>query len=56
MSEQQSHRGPFPWRAVVGALSELAGLLLLALVLWLLWPPLPLALLGLVLLYLPNRR
>lgn len=59
MSQQQpearAERGPFPWRSLVAGLSEIAGLLLIAYVLYLVWEPLPLALLGLLLVYLPNR-
>jgi hypothetical protein len=56
MSTPPPSRGPFPWMVLLGVLSELAGLLLIAYVLWLAWWPLPLLELGLVLLYLPNRR
>lgn len=37
-------------------LCEVLGLALIALVLWLAWEPLPLALLGALLIYVPNRR
>lgn len=52
----QPARPPFPWRTLLGSLSELLGLLLIGYVLWLAWWPLPLALLGALLLWLPNRR
>lgn len=56
MSQQQPTRGPFPWPALLAALSQLVGLLLIAYVLWLAWEPLPLALLGALLVYVPDRR
>jgi hypothetical protein len=55
-STEEGRRPPFPWRALLSLLSELTGLLLLGFVLFLVWPPLPLALLGALMLYLPNRR
>ena len=41
---------------MVNQLAELTGLALLAYVLWLAWPPLPLALLGVLLVAAANRR
>ena len=43
-------------RFALGAASELTGFALIGFVLWLIWPPLPLLLLGALLLYLPNRK
>lgn len=53
---EPARRGPFPWRALLGSLSELAGLALIGYVLWLAWWPLPLGLVGALLIYLPNRK
>ena len=43
-------------RFALGAASELTGFALIGFVLWLLWPPLPLVLLGALLIYIPNRK
>lgn len=53
---ERTHRGPFPWPALISGLSELIGLALIGFVLYQIWWPLPLAELGLLLIYLPNRR
>lgn len=43
-------------RTALSISSELTGLGLIAFVLWLAWWPLPLVLLGALLIYLPNRK
>lgn len=51
-----ARRGPFPWLELLAVSSEVLGLVLIAIVLYMAWSWLPLAELGLLLLYLPNRR
>jgi hypothetical protein len=44
-----------PWALIAGLASEIVGFLLICYVLYLLWWPLPLAALGALLLWIPNR-